>query len=326
MTGTPPIGVLLVNLGTPDAPTPAAVRRYLRAFLGDRRVVDLPRLLWKPLLEGVILPLRSRRVAKNYASIWMSEGSPLRHYSLLLGRRVAELLGSGYRLELAMTYGQPALAEAVARLRQHGCDELVVVPLYPQYSCTTTAPVFDALARQLMQVRDLPALHLVRNYHQFPPYVAALAASISRYWQQHGRAQKLIFSFHGIPLRYAKAGDPYPQHCEQTVAAVVNLLGLSDDQYLLCYQSRFGREPWLQPYTDETLKALPAQGVSRVQLICPAFAVDCLETLEEVAEENRELFLHAGGEQYGYIPCLNDDSGHAAALADLVRHSHGSKP
>lgn len=319
----PTIGVLLVNLGTPAQPTASAVRRYLRAFLGDRRVVDLPRLLWKPLLELVILPLRSGRVAKLYASIWMAEGSPLRHYSLALARRIASLLGDGYRVELAMTYGEPSLPDALARLRAAGVEELVVLPLYPQYSATTTAAVFDQLSLLLRQQRDLPSLHFVRNYHQYPAYIAALAASITRFWRQHGKAQKLMFSFHGIPQRFADAGDPYPRHCQQTAEAVAALLGLQDDEWLLCYQSRFGREPWLQPYTDQTLTALPGQGTTAVQVICPAFAVDCLETLEEIAEQNRELFLHAGGQSYQYIPCLNDDDGHAAALTALIRSAHG---
>lgn len=311
-------GVLLVNLGTPDEPTAAAVRRYLRAFLSDRRVVELPRWLWRPLLELVILPLRSRRVAQNYASIWMAGGSPLRHYSQTLADGLARQLGDGYQVELAMTYGNPSLAAALARLGD--IDELIVLPLYPQYSCTTTAPVFDALARLLVKRRKLPALRFISHYHQQPAYVAALADSIRRFRAAHGGADKLLFSFHGIPQRYADAGDPYPLHCQQTAQAVADALGLAPEQWLLTYQSRFGRDPWLQPYTDATLQQLARSGVASLQVICPAFAVDCLETLEEIAEENRELFLQAGGKNYDYIPCLNDHPQHAALLAQLIRH------
>ncbi len=311
-------GVLLVNLGTPDEPTAPAVRRYLRAFLSDRRVVELPRWLWRPLLELVILPLRSRRVAQNYASIWMASGSPLRHYSQALAEGLARQLGDGYQVELAMTYGNPSLAAALARLGD--VDELIVLPLYPQYSCTTTAPVFDALARLLAKRRKLPTLRFIRNYHQQPAYVAALADSIRRFRAEHGSADKLLFSFHGIPQRYADAGDPYPLHCQQTAQAVADALGLVPEQWLLTYQSRFGRDPWLQPYTDATLQQLAGCGVASLQVICPAFAVDCLETLEEIAEENRELFLQAGGKNYDYIPCLNDHPEHAALLAQLIRH------
>lgn len=314
-------GVLVVNLGTPDAPTAPAVRRYLKEFLSDRRVVDVNRLIWWPLLNGIILPIRSPKVAGAYQSIWQND-SPLRSIGYQQVHRLRERLmeerGLELPVELAMTYGNPSIADGVKRLQELGCKRIVVLPLYPQYSATTTASVADALAKVLSQVRLLPEVRMVHHYYDHPLYIKALAGSVRGHWKKRGQPQKLIMSFHGIPQRYADEGDPYPSHCQATAEALAAELNLSSEQWMLCYQSRFGREPWLQPYLDETLAKLPSQGVSDVQVICPAFAADCLETLEEIAEENAETFSEAGGEKYSYIPALNDSPCHMKLLASLV--------
>ncbi|GAA0572561.1 ferrochelatase [Halomonas salifodinae] len=325
----PRFGVMLVNLGTPDAPTPQAVRRYLAEFLSDRRVVDAPRWLWWPILHGVILRLRPPRVAKAYASVWTEEGSPLlaigRRQQRALGERLEAELGEPIPVELAMTYGNPSLVEAGLRLRQAGAERILVLPLYPQFSRSTTAAVFDGLARSLARCPHLPELRFVRDYHDHPAYIGALAASIREHWAAHdGERGKLMFSYHGIPKRYADQGDPYPRHCRRTSELVAEALGLGEDDWQLCYQSRFGREEWLKPYTDETLKAWGGNGVEHVDIISPAFAADCLETLEELEEENRENFLAAGGKTYRYIPALNDRDDHIGLFAELVKtHSQG---
>lgn len=314
-------GVLLVNLGTPDAPTAKAVRRYLKEFLSDRRVVDVNRLVWWPVLNGIILPIRSPKVAQAYQSIWDND-SPLRRigYQQVNGlqARLAKDYGLECAVELGMTYGNPSITSALDKLRQQGCERIVVLPLYPQYSATTTASVSDALNRALAQIRQLPETRLIHSYYDHPKYIQALVGSVQSYWKQHGKPQKLLMSFHGIPQRYAELGDPYPKHCEATAMALAQALELADDEWLMTYQSRFGREPWLQPYTDETLQSLGKEGVASVQVICPAFAADCLETLEEIAVENAEIFLTAGGQQYDYIPALNDSPCHLKLFASLV--------
>lgn len=311
-------GVLLVNLGTPEAPTSAAVKRYLAEFLSDPRVVDVSRALWLPLLHGVILPLRSPRVAKLYQAIWTDEGSPLMVYSR---RQQAGLQARLPHLpvELAMSYGKPALAQAVQRLYDAGIGNILVLPLYPQYSCSTSAAVFDAVAAFFANRRDVPSLSFRRDYAGHPAYISALCQSIRRSFTQHGEPDRLLFSFHGIPQRYADEGDDYPQRCRLTTQAVAIALGLSNDRYLMTYQSRFGREPWLTPYTDKTIASLPAQGVKHLQVVCPGFASDCLETLEEIQVQNRDIFLEAGGERFEYIPALNDDEAHIEMLAQLVQ-------
>ncbi|MFC3284669.1 ferrochelatase [Litchfieldella rifensis] len=326
---TPRFGVLLVNLGTPDAPTPEAVRRYLGEFLWDKRVVDTPRPLWWLILHGVILRFRPRKVARAYQSVWMAEGSPL----LVIGRRQQRSLaaalerrhGEAIPVELAMTYGKPSMEEAGLKLRDAGVERILVLPLYPQFSRSTTAAVFDRLARALSACPHLPELRFVRDYHDHPAYVQALAASIRDHWQaQGGERGKLMLSYHGIPQRYAEQGDPYPRHCETTSRLVAEALGLGDDEWQMTYQSRFGREEWLKPYTDETLKAWAREGGERVDIISPAFAADCLETLEELEEENRENFVQAGGKTYRYIPALNDRADHIDLLAQLVgQHTQG---
>ncbi|RCU48916.1 ferrochelatase [Corallincola holothuriorum] len=316
-------GVLLVNLGTPDEPTTPAVRRYLNQFLSDPRVVDVPKWLWQCILKGVILPFRSPRAAKAYSSIWWEEGSPLRVISERQQKALQDALmfAVGHKLpvELAMTYGQPSIPDALERLTAAGVTKIVVLPLFPQYSCSTTAAVFDGIAAALKKQRLLPDLRSVHHYHDHPAFVKAMAGKVSAYWQQNGRGKHLLMSFHGIPQRYADQGDPYAQHCHETATSVAEALGLSATEWTISFQSRVGREQWLTPYTDDTLKAMPAQGIKDLDVICPAFSVDCLETLEEIKEENREYFEHAGGEQYRYIECLNDSPCHIQMMVTLIK-------
>ncbi len=312
--------VLLVNLGTPDAPTAAAVRRYLAEFLHDYRVVPLSRWLWCPLLHFIILPVRGPKVAKKYAEIWMDGGSPLAVHTRDLAAAMQARL-HGVRAAWAMRYGRPAIAEVVARLRADGVRRVLVLPLYPQYSTTTTASVTDVVERLAREAGDALRIDTIVDYHLDPGWVEAVAGSIRAHWAQHGRGERLLFSFHGIPQRLVDAGDPYRAQSEASVAAIVAALGMPPQEALLTFQSRFGREPWLQPYTDETLKALGAQGVKTLDVVCPGFAVDCLETLEEISMQNAEVFREAGGEALRYIPCLNASPAHADALAALaLRH------
>jgi protoporphyrin/coproporphyrin ferrochelatase len=317
--------LVLVNLGTPEAPDPAPVRRFLAEFLADPRVVEQPRWLWWLILNGVILRIRPRRSARAYAKVWTPEGSPL----MVFSRRLAERLAARPALadvdvRLAMRYGAPSIASVLDELAQRDLRRVLVLPLYPQYSATTTASVFDAVFDALGRWRHVPELRLIGDYHAENGYVAALADSIVAHRTRHGAAEKLLFSFHGIPERYVRNGDPYPTQCVATAKRVAERVGLRDGEWLLSYQSRVGREPWLKPYTDETLEKLASEGTRSVQVIAPGFAVDCLETLEEIAMENRERFLHAGGERYEYITALNDSDAHVAALESLaLRHLQG---
>ena len=314
----PRTALLLVNLGTPDAPTAGAVRRYLGQFLHDYRVVELSRWLWCPLLHGVILPLRSPKVARKYASIWTAKGSPL----LALSRDLADALQvqlPEFEVCLAMRYGNPAVAGVLRELQGKGLQRLLVLPLYPQYSASTVASVHDAVMAELSAWRRLPELRLINDYHLDEAWLDALAASVETHWDLHGRGNQLLVSFHGIPQRFVTAGDPYAQQCEAGARALAQRLHLQDGQWLMSFQSRFGREQWLQPYTDKTLEALARQGVKTVDVICPGFAVDCLETLEENAVENAALFQRAGGGELRYIAALNATPGHVAALATLAR-------
>ncbi|EPQ1162591.1 ferrochelatase [Klebsiella pneumoniae] len=310
-------GILLANLGTPDAPTPGAVKRYLRQFLSDKRVVDTSRLLWWPLLRGVILPIRSPRVAKLYQSVWMEEGSPLMVYS----RRQQQALTARLPdtpVALGMSYGSPSLASAVDDLLAQGVEHIVVLPLYPQYSCSTVAAVWDELARILAKKRAIPGISFIRDYAEHPDYIHALAASVRASFAVHGEPDLLLLSYHGIPQRYANQGDDYPQRCRDTTRELVSALGLPPERVMMTFQSRFGREPWLTPYTDETLKMLGEKGTKHIQVLCPGFAADCLETLEEIAVQNREIFLEAGGKQYEYIPALNADAAHIEMMVNLT--------
>lgn len=314
--------VVLVNLGTPSEPTSKGVRIFLRRFLSDRRVVDLPRFLWLPILHCIILPLRSRKVARLYQGIWQEGGSPLLTLSQALTRKVAARLAGKYEVRLAMTYSQPELSNIVESLISHGCQRLILLPLYPQYSVSTTAPVFDAYCQAVAKLYRLPELRFISHYYNNPGYIQALIHSVREHWQCHGQNEVLVFSFHGIPERYARNGDPYPQQCLETAQKVASGLGLRESQWRISYQSRFGKEPWLTPYTDELLTDLAKEGVNSINVISPAFATDCLETLEEIQVELRECFIKAGGSDFSYIPALNDSDEHAKLLSEVIlQHS-----
>ncbi len=316
-----PFGVLLVNLGSPDEATPAAVRRYLREFLSDPRVVDLPRWFWLPVLHGIILRLRPRKVAKLYRSVWQDD-APLR----AIGRQQAEKLQTQLSAQwsrsipvaLGMTYGNPSLISALLQLRRDGVQRVVVLPLYPQYSCSTSASVFDRVHRAFARCRQVPALRFVQHYFDHPRYISALAHSVQTHWQTSGRSEKLLISFHGLPQRYVDEGDPYARHCEITAHKLAAALALNDDQWQLVYQSRFGREPWLQPYAEPTIQTLAEQGIKTLDVVCPGFAADCLETLEEIRVRAAEHFVAHGGKALHYVPALNADEEHIQLLADCV--------
>jgi ferrochelatase len=322
-TAAPADAVLLVNLGTPDAPTPAAVRRYLAEFLSDPRVIDTPRWLWWPILHGVILRVRPRRSAHAYASIWTEQGSPLRVYSQSLADRLDRALraetADRVRVVLAMRYGQPSIAGTLERLRAEGLRRLLVLPLYPQYSGTSTGTAIDAVAAALQHMSPSLDLRYINDYHDDNGYISALAETVENFWNSHGRAPKLLLSFHGIPNRYVRNGDPYFVQCLATAQRLRTRLHISEEDLVVAFQSRVGREPWLKPYTDEVLAQMPAQGIGHVQVLCPGFAVDCLETLEEIALRDRDLFIASGGERLDYIPALNDGPEHLAVLLALIR-------
>ncbi|CDG96572.1 ferrochelatase [Xenorhabdus bovienii] len=318
--GSNKYGVLLVNLGTPDEPTPVAIRRYLAKFLSDRRVVDIPPFIWKPLLYGIILPFRSSRVAKLYQGIWTEEGSPLLVYSqrqqTLLNERLTDI-----PVVLGMSYGFPSLPQAVGNLLQQGIDHLIVLPLYPQYSSTTSAAVFDSISKILKGYRTIPHLHFIRSYATHPAYIAALKATIEQSFEKHGLPDRLLLSYHGIPERLATVGDIYPQDCRATTELLIQALDYPADKIMMTFQSRFGRLPWLTPYTDKTMALLPEQGVEHVQVLCPGFSSDCLETLEEIQQQNQAIFLHAGGKKFEYISALNDNEAHISLLEQLVNNA-----
>ncbi len=317
------IGILVTNLGTPTAPTAAAVRPYLREFLSDRRVVDMPRLLWLPILELIILRLRPRQSAKAYAQIWGSEGSPLLVHTRNQANALAEVLrarlGERAMVEFAFRYGQPSIASAVQSLLTRGARKLLVLPMYPQYSGSTGGSTFDAVTDCLQEQRWVPEMRMVTHYHDHPRYISALAMSIKAHWNEHGRAKKLLISYHGIPQRFCDNGDPYFDQCLNTSRLVAEELELQEDEYLTAFQSRVGREPWIGPYTDEVLLDWAGQGMRSVQVICPGFSADCLETLEEIAIRYRQLFVQAGGERFDYIPALNSDAGQVELMTALVR-------
>lgn len=314
-------GIVLVNLGTPDAATPTAVRRYLKQFLSDPRVVEIPRPIWQIILHLFILPFRPKASAKKYASIWSGEGSPLKVHTEKQAMLLRGYLGErGHAVEVAyaMRYGKPAVSEVLHNLKTAGCERILIVPLYPQYSATTTASVFDAVFSHYERVRNVPELRLVRNYHDVAGYIHALKESVLAYWEQHGRPEKLVMSFHGVPKRTLMLGDPYHCECHKTARLLASALGLNEDQYLVTFQSRFGKAEWLQPYTAPTVQQLARQGVGRIDVMCPGFVGDCLETLEEIAMEVKQDFLTAGGKDFHYIPCLNERPLWIEALAELV--------
>ena len=320
----PRIGVLLVNLGTPDSPSYFAVQRYLRQFLGDRRVINTSRFIWLPLLYGVILPFRPLKTVRNYRKIWMRGGSPLAVYSKRLTDKVGAVLqsriGDDVRVALAMTYGNPSIAGAIKALAEQNVKKLLVLPLYPQYCSSTTGSVFDRASKVMHRWRWLPETRFVNDYHNDTGYIDALAASIRNHWEQVGERSHLLFSYHGIPAVYVKEGDPYQAQAEATTRMVVSRLGLAEEDFSHCYQSRFGSVVWLQPYTEDTLKNLAKRGLRKLTIISPSFAVDCLETLQECAIEYRDKFLELGGEKLTLVPALNDDDRHAEALANIVQN------
>lgn len=325
--------ILLVNLGTPDAPTTAAVRRYLKEFLSDPRVVEIPRLLWWPILNLLILPIRSSRSAAKYASVWMKEGSPLKVWTekqAILLRGLMGMRGHAVTVDYAMRYGSPSIASVLERLQADGCHRILVLPLYPQYSGTTTASTFDAVQAWAAKARNVPEFRFVKQYHDDPGYIGALAARITATRMKDGTAAeraRLVMSFHGIPQRSVDRGDPYRDQCLETAALLGEKLGLEPAQWTATFQSRFGRAEWLRPYTVEVLKELGAQKLPSLSICCPGFPADCLETLEEIAMEGREEFHDAGGGHYRYIPCLDDEPLWIAALADIAtRNLHGWLP
>ncbi len=309
------LGVLLINLGTPKAPTPAAIRRYLREFLGDRRVVPLPKILWLPLLYAVISPMRAPRVAKLYRSVWLEEGSPLWVYTQRLGQKLS---AQGWQVAVGMCYGEPSIKTGLEELWAKGAREFFVLPLYPQYSIATTQAVFDKFAQVLLRWPYLPACYFLNDYHAEPAYIEAIAGRIKAFWREHGRPERLLLSFHGLPESSRARGDPYYEQCLTSACLIAEALDLAAADWQVVFQSRFGPAKWLEPYCVEVLKALPKEGIRKVDVVCPGFAVDCLETLEEIAVANRQLFLAAGGSQYRYIPALNDSDAQAAMLAKLI--------
>lgn len=319
--------MLWCNLGSPDEPTAAAVRPYLADFLGDSRVVEIPRALWALVLHGIILRTRPPKSAAKYASIWTPEGSPLKIWTKKQATLLAGWLGErGHRVTVrdAMRYGSPSIAAQLDALKAEGATRVLVLQAYPQYSATTTASVIDAVGAWSARVRRLPEFRFVNQYHDEPLYIEALANSVTRYWKDHGRPDQLVMSFHGIPERNIRLGDPYQAQCLATAGLLAERLQLTREQYRVTFQSRFGRAKWLEPYTEPTLRELGAAGVARVDVMCPGFPADCLETLEEIAMEGREAFLHAGGKAFHYIPCLNDSSAWITALAAIAeRHLAG---
>ncbi|RVU85855.1 ferrochelatase [Leucothrix sargassi] len=322
------LGVLLVNLGTPDEPTTPAVRRYLKEFLSDGRVVEIPKVIWWCILNGIILRKRPAESAKLYASVWGEEGSPLlangKKQQQALQQEMAVRFNGPVHVKLAMRYGNPSILNGLRELRKEGARRLLVLPLYPQYSATTTATTYDAVSKEMKRWRWLPEIRFVNQYHDNERYIATLAKSIEAHWAEHGRKEKLVMSFHGLPKRNLELGDPYHCQCHKTGRLIAEKLGLKKDEWLVTFQSRFGRAEWLKPYTDKTLEKLAEEGVNSINIVCPGFPADCLETLEEIAVENRDVFIDAGGKDYSYIPALNYDPEHIQVLADIIQqHTQG---
>jgi len=324
------LGILLVNLGTPDAPTPAAVRRYLKEFLWDPRVVEKPRLLWWLILHGFILRFRPTRSARAYQKIWTDHGSPLLLHSQdivnAMQTQLSAQLPGAVRVELAMSYGQPSIGAALDRLRACGAQRIILLPLYPQYSGTTTASVFEAVTAALNKCRWIPEFRFISHYHDAPGYIAACAANIRDFWDQHGRAHKLLFSFHGLPRKNLLDGDPYHCQCQKTARLIAASLELDEDEWVVVFQSRVGREEWLRPYANEMIAELGRDGSERIDVVCPGFAADCLETLEEIAMQNAALFRRCGGGSLNYIPALNARDDHVAFLSQLIEKHAGGWP
>lgn len=320
MTVNTDTAVVLVNLGSPSAPTPKAIRSFLSGFLSDKRIVELPRLLWLMILYGFVVPLRPFKVAPIYQRLWNTYGdSPLRIFSDRLREKLQIACQTqSVTIVQAYTFGQSSIADALNKLQAQGCEKIIILPLFPQYSATTTAPVYDQVAGWIKSRRNLPAIQLLKDYHQEPDYIAAMAARIRQHWQLNGRKQRLLLSFHSIPELCIKRGDPYQSQCEKTAALLIKELGLTENEWGMSYQSRLGRGQWLKPYTSQLLKNWAKQGIKSVDVFCPAFAVDCIETIEEIDAENREVFLHAGGESFAYIECLNDSDEHIKLFKNLL--------
>ena len=328
---TPAVGIVVANLGTPDEPTAPALRRYLRPFLSDPRVIELPSWKWLPILELFVLTRRPKESAALYREIWTEEGSPLLLYTETIAEevetRLRAELGERVHTSVGMRYGDPPLGAALRELAEKGCRKILVFPLYPHYSGTSTASVFDAVFEELQGWRWVPELRTIQGYHDDPGYVGALAASIRERWEADGAPDRLLLSFHGIPLRYFRDGDPYYCHCQKTARLVRERLDWPEDKTLVTFQSLFGKEEWLKPYTDQTVERLGTEGLGRLDVACPGFAVDCLETLEEIDGLNRQIFTEAGGGEFRFIPCLNDREDHLAFLSDLARrHLRGWEP
>ncbi len=324
------LGVLLCNLGTPTAPTPTAVRRYLAEFLSDPRLIELPRVLWLPILYGLVLTLRPFRAAHAYAKIWTPEGSPLRVYSeqqqVAIGAALEARFPGRITVALAMRYGEPSIARALADLAAANARRILVLPLYPQYSSPSTGAVFDAVARALQAWRWVPELRFIASYHDEPAYIAALTNSVREHWAMHGRAERLLVSFHGVPRKYFLAGDPYFCHCQATARLLAAALELADHEWQVVFQSRFGRARWLEPYASETLTALARDGIKTIDIVCPGFAADCLETLEEIVLQNAALLRAAGGAELRYVPALNARADHIAMLCELITRNLSGWP
>lgn len=324
----PCTGILLCNLGTPDEATADAVRRYLAEFLSDPRVIELAKPVWWLILHGIILRTRPARSAKAYQKIWTKQGSPLLEISVKQAAAIQESLNEDttgpVKVELAMRYGKPSIASALKNLQTANAQRLLVFPLYPQYSATTTASTFDAVTNIMQTWRNVPELRMIKHYHDEPGYIDALAETIRDHWVQQGKADKTLFSFHGLPKKYFLAGDPYPEECQRTAQLLAEQLQLNDDKWSISFQSRFGLQEWLKPYTDKLLKEWGKSGVASVDIICPGFSADCLETLEEIKLQNRDFFIGAGGKTFSYIPALNDQAVHISVLTDLiVKHCQG---
>ncbi len=315
------IGVLIVNLGTPEAPTKPALKAYLREFLSDPRVVEIPRLVWLLILHGIILRVRPAKSAEAYRSVWGEQGSPLMVHTAEQAKALQAAFSGDSELvvDFAMRYGQPSVSGRISDMMGLGVRKLLVLPLYPQYSGSTSPSTFDAIANDFSKRRWLPELRFISHYHDRPGYIAAVSNKIKKHWEEKGQAEKLIFSFHGVPKSYLENGDPYHCECQKSARLIAGTLDLAEDDYLVVFQSRFGYAEWLTPYCDETLKALPGSGVKSVQVVCPGFAADCLETIEEIDVENRDYFMSAGGERYEYIPALNSDPEHIDMLEELIR-------
>ncbi|GJM05728.1 MAG: ferrochelatase 2 [marine bacterium B5-7] len=315
-------GVLITNLGTPDAPTPAALRKYLKEFLSDPRVIETPKIIWWFVLHCIILRIRPRRSAEAYKKVWTENGSPLLDISIKQANKIQSAISKqsngAIKVELAMRYGNPSIEAGLEKLRAANAEHILVFPLYPQYSAATTASTFDAVTDVLKKWRWIPEMRMINHYHDNPDYITALANSINNYWQTHTKPEKLLFSFHGLPQDYFLAGDPYHCECHKTARLVAEKLELKEDEWQLTFQSRFGPRKWLEPYTDITLKKLAHQGTKHVQIVCPGFSADCLETLEEIDMQNRAFFTEAGGETFSYIPALNDDDEHIQALSNII--------